>query len=71
MELEGLEANLFSKVGSKEAKCGFSGREALPPLGAANVGVMAKTSLIRVGVIRAIILPGTGGRLNIALKGIY
>ena len=54
MEVDGLEANLVSKVGSKEAKCGFSGKEALAPLGAAKVGVMAKTSPTRVGVIRAI-----------------
>ena len=54
MELDGLEANLVSKVGSKEAQCGISGREALATLGAAKVGVTAKTSPTRVGEIRAI-----------------
>ena len=45
VELDCLEANLVSKVGGKEAKCGFSVREAWPPLGAAEGGVTTNASL--------------------------
>ena len=44
VQLDGLEADLISKVGSEEMQSAHRGWEALPPSGGAKGGVAANTS---------------------------